>query len=365
MKAPKDENGKFQGEGIIAYENKDVWKGVFDDGILNRTGVLQRTDKNGTKISGTWVNGLLCGEIKETLVNTGWIEGYYKDGVPHGYYREFGPRYSMKNILRSAGRYYRGVLRGLHWVGHYDNSGFTVGRVDDEGELTGDDIAYIYPDFKMAIKGKFIEGELIEGYQCDLIGCYEDHGMMVPVFSEPTGPAYEFENPSIKNIAMHPLLRDPWEDSRIYVSQSQLPQGGEGLFAKKDLAAKEVAALYNGIKFKSSTYAADHMPRSDYRIRLNGDYDMDIPKGYHLTSQYCATLAHKANHSFKPNVEWTLYEHPRFGLIRGLTTVVPVKQGEEILVNYQMHLAKSPEWYRQVWLQHMRKTKKDDAAIQR
>ena len=252
MKAPKDENGKLLGEGIIAYENKDVWKGVFDDGILNRTGVLQRTDKNGTKISGTWVNGLLCGEIKETLVNTGWIEGYYKDGVPHGYYREFGPRYSMKNILRSAGRYYRGVLRGLHWVGHYDNSGFTVGRVDDEGELTGDDIAYIYPDFKMAIKGKFIEGELIEGYQCDLIGCYEDHGMMVPVFSEPTGPAYEFENPSIKNIAMHPLLRDPWEDSRIYVSQSQLPQGGEGLFAKKDLAAKEVAALYNGIKFKSS-----------------------------------------------------------------------------------------------------------------
>ena len=107
------------------------------------------------------------------------------------------------------------------------------------------------------------------------------------------------------------------------------------------------------------------MPRSDYRIRLNGDYDMDIPKGYHLTSQYCATLAHKANHSFKPNVEWTLYEHPRFGLIRGLTTVVPIKQGEEILVNYQMHLAKSPEWYRQVWLQHMRKTKKDDAAIQR
>ena len=30
-----------------------------------------------------------------------------------------------------------------------------------------------------------------------------------------------------------------------------------------------------------------------------------------------------------------------------------------------MTLAKSPEWYRVIWLQHMRKTKKDDAAIQR
>ena len=76
---------------------------MFDDGILNRTGTLQRSEMNGTKITGSWVNGLLKGEIKETLVNTGWIEGYYKDGVPHGYYREFGPRSQYKNILRSSG----------------------------------------------------------------------------------------------------------------------------------------------------------------------------------------------------------------------------------------------------------------------
>ena len=51
---------------------------------------------------------------------------------------------------------------------------------------------------------------------------------------------------------------------------------------------------------------------------------------------------------------------------RALTAQVPLKAGEEILVNYQMTLAKSPEWYRVIWLQHMRKTKKgDDAAIQR
>ena len=56
----------------------------------------------------------------------------------------------------------------------------------------------------------------------------------------------------------------------------------------------QVVALYNGIKVKTSTYAAEHLPRysadgntstsanqwhrSDYRIRLNGDLDMDIPK---------------------------------------------------------------------------------------
>ena len=104
VRAERVEGGKLMGEGIIAYENKDVWKGVFDDGIMNRTGVLSRAQMNSTKISGTWVNGLLKGEVKETLVNSGWVEGYYKDGVPHGYFREFGPRYNMKHLLRSAGR---------------------------------------------------------------------------------------------------------------------------------------------------------------------------------------------------------------------------------------------------------------------
>jgi len=362
----RDTFGTLIGEGLIVYENKDVFQGEFDNGLMNRTGTVTRADMNGTKITGQWVNGLLQGEIKETLVNTGWIEGYYKDGVPHGFYREFGNRYNLINILRSMGRYYRGVLRGWCWRGHYDFSGFLVGQVDDEGSFTGEDIAYLYPDFKMAIKGKFLDGTLIEGHQCDIIGSYMDNGIMIPVFGEPRGPSFEYEQPSIRNIALHPLLRDPWEDKRVYVSDSLLPQGGEGLFAKKDIDKKETVALYNGIKFKSSTYAAEHMPHSDYRIRLNGDLDMDIPKGFHLTTQYSATLAHKANHSFTPNCEWTLFEHPRFGLIRALTSVKPIARGEEILVNYMMTLAKSPDWYRVVWLQHMRVVKRgDDKAIQR
>jgi hypothetical protein len=45
--------------------------------------------------------------------------------------------------------------------------------MDAAGELTGEDIAYIYPDLKMAIKGKFLNGVLVEGHQCELVGCYE------------------------------------------------------------------------------------------------------------------------------------------------------------------------------------------------
>lgn len=237
--------------------------------------------------------------------------------------------------------------------------------MDDKGEFTGDDIAYIYPDMKMAIKGKFDNGVLVAGQQCELIGCYEETGIFIAVFSQCHGQTYQYEKPSIRNIALNPLLRDPYESKICEVSESKLPQGGEGLYAKRDIKKREIVALYNGIKIKTSTYASEHMPRSDYRIRLNGDIDMDIPKGYHLSTEYCATLAHKANHSFTPNSEWSLFEHPRFGLIRSITAMVDISKGDEILVNYTMTIAKSPEWYRQVWLQHMRKTKKDDGAIQR
>ena len=44
------------------------------------------------------------------------------------------------------------------------------------------------------------------------------------------------------------VSRDPWEEERVYVSQSHLPQGGEGLFAKRDIRQREIIALYNGIK---------------------------------------------------------------------------------------------------------------------
>merc|ERR1712107_340891 len=50
-----------------------------------------------------------------------------------------------------------------------------------------------------------------------------------------------------------------------------------------------------------------------------------------------------------------IFEHPRFGLIRSLRAIRDLKKGDELLVNYHMTVAKSPEWYRQVRLASMLK----------
>ena len=51
---------------------------------------------NSTQFEGEWVNGLLEGEVKDHSFAQGWLEGYYKDGVHHGFFREFGARQEEK-----------------------------------------------------------------------------------------------------------------------------------------------------------------------------------------------------------------------------------------------------------------------------
>lgn len=46
-----------------------------------------------------------------------------------------------------------------------------VGTVDPEdGSWSGDDMAYIYPDFKNAIRGTFKDELLVKGQMCNLTG---------------------------------------------------------------------------------------------------------------------------------------------------------------------------------------------------
>ena len=108
------------------------------------------------------------------------------------------------------------------------------------------------------------------------------------------------------------------------------------------------------MRIKTSSYASKHAGHSDYRIRLNADIDLDIPANAISLDAYRATLGHKVNHSNASNCEWDLMEHPRFGLIRAIISRGEIKKDEEILINYHMNLADSPEWYRKVWLKHQR-----------
>uniref|UniRef100_A0A0K2UHP2 SET domain-containing protein n=3 Tax=Lepeophtheirus salmonis TaxID=72036 RepID=A0A0K2UHP2_LEPSM len=364
-----DSNGLPFGEGQILFDNKDSFVGRFNHSILDREGKMLRAEESCLYTEGTWKNGLMEGEMTIHTHGGGFVEGYFHNGVPHGFQREFGINEKLllgKKSLVFFGRFYRGIRRGFCWKGLF-GGGFLVGNVDEEtGEFSGPDLAYIYPDFKRVLRGSFKDGVLVSGRMCELNGCDVNKGIHMPTFSHFYGQEYTFDNPTIKMIGLNPLIRDPYEEDNVFVKESLLPQGGEGLFAKKDIQERSVFCLYNGIRIKTSTSASSKLPHSDYRIRLNADIDLDIPHDFITLDKYCATVGHKINHSFTPNSEWTLFEHPRFGIIRGIRAQRKINQSEEILINYHMNLCDSPEWYRVLWIQHQRKkNNSSDAAIAR
>jgi hypothetical protein len=49
------------------------------------------------------------------------------------------------------------------------------------------------------------------------------------------------------------------------------------------------------------------------------------------SKQYCASLAHKCNHSFLPNSEFVVFDHPKFGLIPCLLSIADIQKDQEVM----------------------------------
>ena len=89
-----------------------------------------------------------------------------------------------------------------------------------------------------------------------------------------------------------------------------------------------------------------------WMLQVDEMEQMDIPVELRDTSVYCATSAHKINHSFQPNCRFSRFNHPRleqpvskspisfsshrrFGPIPCVTTTQHVKEGEELFSYYR------------------------------
>ena len=91
---------------------------------------------------------------------------------------------------------------------------------------------------------------------------------------------------------------------------------------------------------------------------------------FHASENYTSTLAHKLNHSFIANCEWSNAEHPCYGLVPSVTTCLDVTEGQELTINYgldmevwstfflhlssKLPLQRAPEWYMDCWDLHSR-----------
>jgi hypothetical protein len=179
----------------------------------------------------------------------------------------------------------------------------------------------------------------------------------------------------------------------VEIKQSKVPGSGDGLFAKiqvnpfiqfrtssqtcrvLQIEPNTVLAFYNGKRIRPRSWEDQDFTdwtKNAYRIfdPANKTGTLDIPEKCRSIENYCASLAHKTNHSFLPNAEFVAFNHPRyvnpvskqkdtiknitfplrFGIVPCLISTHDIECGEEVFVHYGYDLENCPQWYEDVWL---------------
>ena len=97
-----------------------------------------------------------------------------------------GRYFDEKGRLKEIAEHRNGLKFGTCWK-IIRGGGCVVGRVNKEGDLTGPRVAYLYPDFKTALVGSFVEGVLESAQETELKTVIDTNGIKVPIFNEPKG----------------------------------------------------------------------------------------------------------------------------------------------------------------------------------
>lgn len=290
------------------------------------------------------------GPINITKEDGSRIEGSFKKGVPHGYFRYL----DSTGDLEFFGCFVRGIGHGLCWKG-LAGGGFLV---SPSWDFSTNNTIYLYPDCRTVLVGNFYKGQMVQARLAQVVGssgfCSYFCGSLQPELSEPKGQIYSYDPSTSTRLSSQCLLPDPYEQEFVCVRRSHIPRAGEGLFAKCDIEMGTVLCFYNGIRLEAGSEDDTGHGLDEYRIVLDATTDLSIPAGMTSLKEYAGSLGHKVCHSFTPNTEFDTFYHPRFGNVRCLASIRNISKGEEITVNYRYSLPVSPNWYKVAWAKHQK-----------
>ncbi|XP_043982095.1 histone-lysine N-methyltransferase SETD7 [Gambusia affinis] len=343
VEGPLDEDGQPHGVCTVTYSSSDRFEGHFTHGEKNGKGKFFFFD--GSTLEGFYVDDGLQGQGLYTHEDGSVLHGTYVDGELNGPAQEL----DADGRLVFKGQYKDNIRCGECWI-YYPDGGSVFGQVNEDGEMTGSSIAYIYPDGCTALYGSFVDGEIIEAHLATLTSNQTGR----PRFQiAPNSPVYSYDKSTSTCIATHALLPDPYESQRVLVAESLINGAGQGLFAKAAAEPGTVMAFYNGVRITHSEVDSRDWALNGNTISLDDDTVIDVPQPFDQTERYCASLGHKANHSFTPNCQYELFVHPRFGPIKCIRTLRAVQKDEELTVAYgydHESLGKNgpevPDWYK-------------------
>ena len=320
----KGANGEPLGRCTVKLTNGDEISGSFRPqlclaGMVGAGG--PHMEKHGLlSVRGFYCQGLLHGPGKAVLVPKAlWstvdipltLEGVFNESYLTGPVRGL----DEKGNLIFMGAFEKGLPVGHCWLAQ-EGQGWLYGPVDGKGRFSGPEIAYIFPDMTTALLGTFHQEQLVEARASHINSAFMENDILKVTFcpTEPDAPAYTFCPSNAGEIPCDWLLDDNYEQVTVVCQKSKVEGAGDGLFAKRDLPAETVISYYNGLHISpEEDYAASSCNYQIYVDWTNteGSPYVDIPTECTNVHAYCASLAHKANHSFSPNCRFVSVHHPR------------------------------------------------------
>eukprot|EP00092_Neocalanus_flemingeri_P015353 GFUD01016609.1.p1 GENE.GFUD01016609.1~~GFUD01016609.1.p1 ORF type:complete len:373 (+),score=118.99 GFUD01016609.1:107-1225(+) len=288
-----------EGKGIITRSKTWVWPKC--------SGFTSWTDSERSvklhSVEGGWESGVMSGLQTFLYCNGVSYRAVFKCGVAQGL--AIG---SFKEKVVWVGRYEDGELVGKFCAIEPDGGALLTGNVT-EGEMSGPDLTFLYPDMETGLRGSWHSGVMVAARQVVVNCVWVEEDQVWISCSADFGPEFAFSPSGIDNFgSSNPMMRDPYETKLIAVEKSKMEGGGEGVYAKVDMAKNYVAAIFNG--FKVPLFAGlnpaegiekedDIFERLSYNIHMPEDEDffLDLPPAMADLKVYCASLGHKVGQS--------------------------------------------------------------------
>ncbi|XP_059084451.1 uncharacterized protein LOC131881575 [Tigriopus californicus] len=367
------------------------------------TPTLAPFDQGIAKICGHLKYGQLSSFIRIHIKDGGYVYSRIKNGVLHGPARALllttllpldeayqSPEFLVteSHDIRTIFHYKSGKVQGPVWF-MMIGGGFLYGYLDTHGKFTGDQMAFVYPDYETALVGRFEDKVMKAGQEATITGTTCDpNEMLVLQFSEPSGPVLFYSPPTNISFGEGPQAIDPFEAKWAEIRRSNVHGGGEGVFAVRDVPSDQIFCLYSGFIYRNreekelfaAQYTMNESLSADMRrhgtkysiivlyslAQLQIPWEVDQPESWH------PTMGAKINADFPErhqNAVFDGFEHPRFGLIVAVRATKDIRQGQEILVDYGYQEAPFPAdflWYHQAkkeYLQELESKRKEEEKL--
>ena len=175
--------GVRQGLGSLASPRLErlgisMLAGSYQDGHLTGVGRIHMQD--GSVREGWFLQGFADGPFKGDIKVRALLQHCSTAGLTVG--------------VQGAGcvwlgSYRKGLPSGLCWAA-VQGTAWLTGWLDSQGEMTGPELAFIYPDMSTAITGHFVKGKLVSGFHSRVVGLTHEGGLAVPAFERMSGAEF-------------------------------------------------------------------------------------------------------------------------------------------------------------------------------